>query len=79
MVYTSPPHRRRGYAAALVTKIGAALTKQGERRMIHDPTLDFALPRGKVNDQRKTLCHIAREAAPEERREYAALAYATLR
>ena len=29
MVYTSPPHRRRGYAAALVTKIGAALTKQG--------------------------------------------------
>ncbi|CAE7357403.1 unnamed protein product [Symbiodinium sp. CCMP2456] len=31
MVYTSPPHRRRGYAAALVTKIGAALTKRGLR------------------------------------------------
>ena len=29
MLYTSPPHRRRGYAAALVTAIGAALTKRG--------------------------------------------------
>mmetsp|Transcript_21932 Transcript_21932/g.52045 ORF Transcript_21932/g.52045 Transcript_21932/m.52045 type:complete len:338 (+) Transcript_21932:57-1070(+) len=34
MVYTSPPHRRRGYAAALITKIGAALTKQGLRTCI---------------------------------------------
>jgi len=35
MVYTSPPHRGRGYAAALVTKIGAALTKQGLRTCIN--------------------------------------------
>ena len=29
MVYTSPPHRRRGCAAALVKTIGAALAKRG--------------------------------------------------
>jgi len=35
MLYTSPPHRRRGYAAALVTAIGAALTKRGLRTCLN--------------------------------------------
>ncbi|CAE7810019.1 unnamed protein product [Symbiodinium sp. CCMP2456] len=35
MVYTSPPHRRRGCAAALVTAIGAALNKRGLRTCLN--------------------------------------------
>lgn len=35
MVYTSPPHRRRGCAAALVKTIGAALAKRGLRTCLN--------------------------------------------